>query len=410
MLAMPPPVDFAPPRHVVAAYLSRMQTMRTMLALLVWLASTHALRAQDFIWSQWETTAVRQKGPEAADGLLVYFHGYGPAAADRLPIVPFFVEIARAANWDILRINRLPFVDIDTADADILSVAEARVAEARRKGYRRVVLGGHSRGGWLALSGASVANVDGVIGLAPASPLYRNDSPDRDAAILAARLSQARVPRIAAFFFEGDPAEDTSGGRALTIQRALEASGSSFLLVDRPPDLVGPRAVEYGRFTRRYRDCVVEFLRAAALPAGAVPCTPSRGHYALGAEIDFPAALPPVRHLEGADRALDSYVGRWQGDDQAGGYVIMQAIEVGSAHVLFQFGHSPPVGFGARGSIRELSFRKDDASDGLKYTDDGRRIAVTARLLPSGLIQLDLEAVGARPGQPSRRFMLRKQP
>lgn len=383
--------------------------MRTLLAILVWISSTHALRAQDFMWSQWETTAVRQKGPEAADGLLVYFHGYGPAAADKLPIVPFFVEVARAANWDILRINRLPFVDIDSADADILAVAEAKVEEARRMGYRRVVLGGHSRGGWLALLGASLPNVDGVIGLAPASPWFRNESPDRQAAILAARLSQARVPRIAAFFFDGDPIENTSESRALMFQRVLETSGSSFLLVDRPPDLVGHNAAEHGRFTRRYRDCVVEFLRVAALPAGAVPCAPPKDDYALGAEIDFPAALPPVRYLDGADRSLDAYVGRWQGDDQAGGYVIMQAIEIGPDHVLFQFGHSPPVGFGTRGSVREFSFRKNDASDGLKYTDDGNRFVVTARLLPSGLLQLDLEAVTPRAGQPSRRFMLKKR-
>lgn len=384
--------------------------MRMILALLVLIATTHVSRAQDFIWSQWETTAVRQKGPQAADGLLVYFHGYAPAAADKLPVATFFAEVARAANWDVLRVNRLPFVDIDTADADILAVAEAKVEEARRMGYRRVVLGGHSRGGWLALSGASLANVDGVVGLAPASPWFSNESPDRRAATLAARLSQARAPRIAAFFFEGDPIEATSESRALTIQRALETSGSSFLLVDRPPDLFGPDAAGYGRFTRRYRDCVVAFLRAPALPKGAAACTSTKDDYALGADIGFPAALPPVRHLDGADGALDAYVGRWQGDDQAGGYVIMQAVEVGSDHVLFQFGHSPPVGFGRRGSLEEFSFRKDEASGGLKYTDGGHRIAVTARLLPTGSIQLDLEAVTPRAGQPSRRFMLNKQP
>ena len=383
--------------------------MRTLLAILVWITGTHALRAQDFVWSQWETTAVRQKGPEAADGLLVYLHGYGPAAPDKLLIVPFFMEVAQTANWGILRIKRLPFVDIDTADADILAVAEAKIAEARRMGYRRVVLGGHSRGGWLALSGASLANVDGIVGLAPASPWFRNESPDRQAATLAARMSQARVPRIAAFFFEGDPAEDTSESRALTIQRALETSGSSLLLVDRPPDLFGQSAAEHGRFTRRYRDCVVAFLRAAAPPVGAVPCASSKDDYALGAEINFPSVLPPVRYLEGADGTLDAYLGRWQGDDQAGGYVIMQALEIGPAHVLFQFGHSPPVGFGARGSIKEFSFRKNDASNGLKYTDDGNRFSVTARLQPSGLIQLDLEAVTPRAGQPPRRFMLKKQ-
>ena len=384
--------------------------MRVILAILVWLSSTHALRAHDFIWSQWETTAVRQKGSEAAEGLLVYLHGDGSDAADGLPIVPFFVEVARAANWDILRINRLPFVDTDTADAGILAVVEAKVEEARRAGYRRVVLGGHSRGAWFALSGASLANVDGVVGLAPASSLYGNESPDRTAAILAARLSQARAPRIAAFFFDGDPSEDTLERRAHMVQRALEPSGSSFLIVDRPPDLSGHGAAGYGRFTRRYRDCVVEFLRVPALPMGAAACTSTKNGYAHGADIGFPAALPPVRHLQGADGSLDAYIGRWQGDDRAGGYVIMQAIEVGPDHVLFQFGQSPYVGSPGRASVREFSFRKDKASDGLKYTDDGNRIAVTARLLPAGLLQLELRAAVPRPGQTSRQFVLKKHP
>lgn len=383
---------------------------RTILAILVSIASTHPLRAHDFIWSQWETAALRQKGPDVADGLLVYFHGAGPLAADRLPIVPFFVEVAREANWDILRINRLPFVDYDTADADILAVVEAKVEEARRAGYRRVVLGGHSRGGWLALAGSSLANVDGVVGLAPASPLLGGQSADREAAILAARMSQGRAPRIAAFFFEGDPRENTNERRALMVRRVLETSSSSFLIVDHPPDLVGHSAAGYGRFTRRYRSCVVEFLRMPELAKGAVACPSPKDDYSLGADIDFPAALPPVRHLEGADGSLDAYIGRWQGDDQAGGYVIMQALEVGPDHVRFKFGQSPHVGSPGRASVREFSFRKDEASGGLKYTDDGNRIAVTVRLLRAGLLQLELDAVAPRPGQPSRRFMLKKHP
>src|SRR5476651_1840481 len=123
------------------------------LALLGLLASAFPpAHAQPFVWAQWEEKTIPRRGPASADGLLIYLHPLVAMDVAKAPIMNFFADMARAANWDILRINRLAYVDVDTEDDNQLRFIAEQVDRARREGYRRVVLGGHLRGAWLAVS------------------------------------------------------------------------------------------------------------------------------------------------------------------------------------------------------------------------------------------------------------------
>jgi len=95
----------------------------------------------------------------------------------------------------------------------------------------------------------------------------------------------------------------------MIAKRALKAAGATFMITDRPPDMQGPWAAEGGRFVRRYRDCLLQFIQRADLPVGEVECSTSSG-YAVGADIDFPAhTVFPKEMPPNADPAFAPFWG-----------------------------------------------------------------------------------------------------
>lgn len=381
--------------------------LRILFALVGFFLVDSTCRAQNlnFVWAEWGTTALEKRGPDVADGLLIYFHGAGVAGADKLPVPGIFVEMAKVATWDILRINRLPIADHASQDDEILQFTAEQVTRARRDGYKRIFIAGHSRGGWLALSAAALENVDGVVGMAPGASTLETEALERQRDLLARRLSSAKVKRVAAFFFEGDPRENTKPSRADVIRNALRNTRSAFMIVDRPPDLYGHSAAGSGRFVRRYRDCLLEFLQARDEPAGEVQCRSSG--YAVGSDIGFPAASNRTKFLPDANKDFDPYVGRWRGEDEAGGYIIMESTEVGPKHIVFRFGYSPsPWEKGAKPWIREFSFQIHEANGGIFYRYPGGQRTFTATLTSKTELEVENTSTGSKT---SRKFFLRRQ-
>jgi pimeloyl-ACP methyl ester carboxylesterase len=315
--------------------------------------------------------------------------------------------MAKVATWDILRINRLGPVDGEEADDDILRFVASRITEARREGYKQIVVAGYSRGGWLALLAATLPNVDAAIGLAPGTAGARREALERTRDVLAQKLAGARTKRVAAFFFEGDPREDVSERRAAAIRRGLQKSGSAFIVVDRPPDLPGHSGGATGRFARRYRDCLLQFVRSADQPAGEVQCSRSSG-YAVGSEIGFPAVRPALELPADADQALAPFLGRWEGDDKYGGYLILESIAVAPSQVTFKVGFSEHPGASITW-IEDRPFQLDDELHG--------RIASRSPYGPDGCwatlksaTELDVDVVySIHDKVSSRRFLLRKR-
>lgn len=337
---------------------------RALIALAGLLLTDSGCRAQfaNPVWSQWETSAVERRGPEQAGGLLLYFHGRGPENAYRRSIPVIFTEMAKVATWDILRINRLRPVDGAESDDDILRFVADRIAEARREGYKQIVVAGYSRGGWLALLAATLPDVDAAIGLAPGTAGPGREAMERSRDELAQKLAGARTKRVAAFFFEGDPREDLSERRAAAIRRGLQNSASTFIVVDRPPDLRGHSAGATGRFARRYRDCLLQLVQSTDQPVGEVQCSRESG-YAIGSEIGFPAAKPALQLPPDADQAFAPFLGRWEGDDKYGAYMILQSVEVAPWYVVLKVGFSEYPGTNITW-MADYAFQLDDELQG----------------------------------------------
>jgi pimeloyl-ACP methyl ester carboxylesterase len=290
-------------------------TYATLLALIAVLLVDGIARAEghDGIGSKWESVAVDRRGPEAANGLLVYFHGRdGRDEVAQLPLSGLLIQMARAAKWDILRINRAAAADNESDDDHILEFVSDRIARERANGYRQVIVAGGSRGGWLALLAATLQGVDAAIALAPVTVSYNVMDLQRTRDVLAQKLATAKVGRIAAFFFDGDPAEDVSERRAVVLRRALQANGATFMVVDRPPGFYGHSAAVREEFVERYRDCLLQFVRNVDQPAGEVECSradsAARGGPA-GRSLSAPRALLGTLARSGRYRRLRDHGG-----------------------------------------------------------------------------------------------------
>ena len=355
------------------------------------LAAAGTSRAQNLslVWSEWDTSAVQKQGPELADGILLYFHRWSSGDATKEPIPSIFVEMAKVANWDILRINRHPFVDGEQSDGDVFQVVADRIARARQQGYKKVILGGGERGGWLALSAAALPGVDAAIGLAPGRAFGRTQLMlARD--ILANRLAHVGATRIAVFFFEGDRVEQLEERRSVAIWRALEQSSATFMIVDHPPGLHGPNAMWMGRLARRYRDCLLWLIGEIGLPAGEVRCSPSMAMLA-GADIGFPA---PAGHRNYRCQSGFSTLSRPLGRRRRMGLLFNPGISVhgcGQHRVQSRLGRNGELWSAAEHG--KVIFHLNGSDGSIVYKPDGGPGNLMARLLGTTELEVTLHGL-----------------
>ncbi|MBV8413304.1 MAG: hypothetical protein JOY64_37170 [Alphaproteobacteria bacterium] len=307
-------------------------------------SACHADQADD-VWAEWETSAAQHLGPDKATGVLLYLHGNaGSLDVTSNPVTPFFVAMAKQAKWDILRIKRRPATDIEAEDERIVRFVAEEITRLRMAGYRWVVVGGSDRGGWLALLMSGLPDADAIIATVPTTTTYDVHELERTRDALARRLADARTRRIAVFFFDGDPHENVPQRRAPVLRRALQGSGSSFMLVDGPPGFYGHGAEIEAGFVSAYRDCVLRFAQAVDPPPGEQTC-----------------AIPPASRKRSpvADPGLRPYWGRWRGMDEGGVYVTLQAEELGMRDIVYRLVRANLPGSGFQGLGGRLSFQLD---------------------------------------------------
>ena len=162
-----------------------------------------------------------QRGPQAARGALVWGHGYGgPDRDNRNQPTPAFVSLLNDNGWDVLRFDRHPGDDGLYASLPRL-VGGLAGAEGGR--YRRILVGGQSRGGWQAIMAASERPdlVDAVIATAPAAHGEWNRGNNLGAAIDDFQRLLAGVPegpRLAVVLFDGDDYDPDPERRAALLE------------------------------------------------------------------------------------------------------------------------------------------------------------------------------------------------
>ncbi len=208
-------------------------------------------------------------GPAAAAGVYVWSHGKGPAwdSDNRGLQPPAHVRPFNNAGFDVVRFDRAPL-------ADDPNRAQAWLAEGlaalRAMGYRRIVAGGESRGGWTSLQMLDAGRAaDVVIAVSPGahglggSSLHLAQEDD-----LARILRNADAPglRLAVVQFAGDPYAVDPDARAAAL-RALGPRIAALLLLDRPAGFAGHGAASSEAFAQRYGGCLLRFARDPLPPS-----------------------------------------------------------------------------------------------------------------------------------------------
>jgi pimeloyl-ACP methyl ester carboxylesterase len=164
------------------------------------------------------------EGPARARGALVWLHGAMGPADTVPPDPPAWVGRMAARHLDIWRFDR-------RRGADALASSDAGLARGtaalRAAGYRRIIIAGHSRGGWIALSIlAHPGLADGVVVISPGAFGTR---PERQAESRASwqamwqAAGRART-RVVLVQLADDPFDpDPPQRRAVAVQQARRA-------------------------------------------------------------------------------------------------------------------------------------------------------------------------------------------
>jgi len=203
-------------------------------------------------------------GPARAKGVIVWSHGRSRNSEDSTAPTPPYLDIPRAAGWDVMRFDRLRVED--TLDASSRRLA-GYAAQLKRRGYRQVVLAGQSFGGFLSLMAADASNdVDAVIATAPAAYGQFDDDNDlwrENATRLYPLLASVKRARVMLFYFHGDDFDP--GGRGDRSREILASKHLGYAVVDQPLYLTGHWAASTGLFMRRFGTCVRDFADAVGL-------------------------------------------------------------------------------------------------------------------------------------------------
>ncbi len=209
------------------------------------------------------------RGPHLAEGAVIWAHGYGGAEEDhRQHALPGLVSPLNEAGFDVFRFDRHP-------GDDSLFVTLPRLVRAlptlREAGYRRIILGGQSRGAWQAILAAAERPelVDTVLAAAPAAhgerPEYRALALEDFRRILGGL--DARRTRLMVMLFERDEFDPSPEERAQLVASEAQRRFAPTLALWASGPARGHSGVSDWRFTRDYAGCVVTLVQAPALAA-----------------------------------------------------------------------------------------------------------------------------------------------
>ena len=208
------------------------------------------------------------RGPQAAAGVYVWSHGKGPAidSDNRGLQPPAHVRPFNNAGFDVVRFDRAPLADDPNRAAGWLADG---LAALRRMGYRRIIAGGESRGGWTSLQMLDAPGAaDAVIAITPGahgtagSTLYLAGADDLRTVV---RAAAAPALRLAVVQFAADPFAGDLDDRA-QLFGTLRGRIGALLLLDRPMGFSGHGAASSEAFAERYGACLLRFATSVGPP------------------------------------------------------------------------------------------------------------------------------------------------
>ena len=296
-------------RASVCALLLMLGTLPAIAATPIETVTVHGRRpAATPLWFEEAYDDYPALGPEFAKGLVIWNHPIDWAG--RGPDVPPIraIEGMAALGWDVIRLQRNSrLAEAAQWQSQIQPLIEAlaqEIADAKARGYRRVVIAGQGFGGGIAIESAlSIKDLYGIVAFAPNPGVGRGRSdqgvstPDISGELVysnqrwtSSRLKTIPALRLFVVFPEAD--EQMLGNeRGTDARKELEARGDlSFALIDENNGIRGNAGADTRRFDP-FATCMNYFLEPDR--------TPQPGEYHCGTD-ETPAALAQMGVKPGA--------------------------------------------------------------------------------------------------------------
>ena len=191
-------------------------------------------------------------GPVAARGAFVWLHGAYDSSLPP-PAEPPIIRRFAASGWDIWRFDRTTGHDPVGLGGDQLILG---LQGLRAGGYKRIIVGGHSRGAFIALNALRVPGLaDGYLLASPAAHGPRTDRRAQAMADFNALLNAA-VPapggRIASLQFADDPLDPDPSQRRAAMEAMAKRTGLRLLSIFAPREPRGHLGIYDGDFDRLF--------------------------------------------------------------------------------------------------------------------------------------------------------------
>lgn len=220
---------------------------------------------------------VRNTGAATAKGVILFIKGWNTTSSrDDFALIPYFLKTLNERGWDVVSVKfpeslkylRTPNIRkfSDSAVPYVKEKAEA----LRTQGYRKVVLAGHSWGGWVALSSAPSTAVDSLIIDSPSRYPFGKTLPNgkpnpfigKNQSEVVDLLSRNNKPTWLAVF-DGDESSRDLGGLA---EGQLKRSKARYVLLDRPAGFSGHFSSWLPIFDFAYGECIQSFIEVTRKP------------------------------------------------------------------------------------------------------------------------------------------------
>ena len=205
--------------------------------------------------------AFQPRGPELARGALVWLHGAYDANTQALPPEPAWVRHAASHGYDIWRFDRMPGQDPLATGGEQLANA---LTALRTGGYQRIIVAGHSRGAWIALTVLSHPGLaDGVAAFSPAA---HGTSPERQPQALAdfdallRAAGHAPNTRLVIALFADDPLDPGPQAREAMIRQLGRDKAIKLQPIFQPDQPRGHDGVYDPAFDKLFGARIVRFL------------------------------------------------------------------------------------------------------------------------------------------------------
>jgi pimeloyl-ACP methyl ester carboxylesterase len=202
-------------------------------------------------------------GPAKAQGAVVWLHGSYDTDQPP-PALPVWLGRLHDADWDVWRFDRVSGHDPLAPGGAMLADG---VAKLRADGYRRIIVAGHSRGGWIALSIlAHPGLADAVAAFSPAAHGPRPEQRPRAMAAWQALLDtmQPAHTRLMVVTWRDDPFDPDPATRLAELGDRARQAGYTLSVIDRPPAPTGHMGLYDPGFDAQFGACTAGFLQGGA--------------------------------------------------------------------------------------------------------------------------------------------------